>query len=73
MLESYFVYVGAGRHIWRFVHFAAAARDGDQAIEEATAEARAMGNEPAETYLAVPASACTTRRCDRDGHTATGL
>ena len=60
-MESYFVYVAGGRHVWRFVYFAVAASDGDDAIEQAVAEARVMGNTGAGGYLAVPASACTTR------------
>jgi hypothetical protein len=57
---SYFVYVSAGKHLWRFVFFAAAAEDGDDAIRQAWAEAVEMGSTPEGSYMAVPFSAITT-------------
>ena len=61
-MDSYFVYVGSGRHLWRFVYFATSARSGDDAIDQAVAEARAMGTTvDSADYMAVPFGAITTR------------
>lgn len=61
-MESYFVYVGEDRHVWRFVFYAEAARDGMDAIEQAQAEGRELGHEAGDGdgYMAVPQSAVTT-------------
>jgi hypothetical protein len=58
---NYFVYVNEAMHVWRFVHFSPDAPDGDAAIDEAVAEARAMGAEPNGSYMATPFDAVTTR------------
>jgi hypothetical protein len=63
-VDSYFVYVSAGRHLWRFVYFAKAAATGTDAISQAVVEARTMGNDGIGGYLAVPLSACTTETVD---------
>lgn len=61
-VEPYFVYVAGGRHVWRFVSYVERAASGDDAIDQAQAEARELGNDVSETgYMAVPASAITTR------------
>lgn len=59
---SWFVYCLQGRHLWRFIFFAPAAVSGAEAIDQAVAEARALGNEIEGSYMAAPLSALWTER-----------
>lgn len=60
MAEQFFVYVDAGRHLWRFV-YCNQHETADEAIHAAQREAIDMENEPASSYMAVPYSAITTK------------
>lgn len=62
-MGAFFVYVaGRARHEWRFVFLAKSAVDGDDAIDQAQAEATLLGNElDGVGYMAVAADAITTR------------
>lgn len=59
--RAYFVYVGSGRHVWRFVFLARHATDGADAIRQAWAEAIEMGETPTGSYMACAAKDITTR------------
>lgn len=56
-----FVQFGSGRHLWRYVYCGGPFVDGQEAIDAAEREARALNNPPASTYMAVPTPAISTR------------
>lgn len=57
---SWFVYVGNGKHCWRFVFFGEF-KDGKEAIDAVIREALEMDEFPADSYMAAPIPALYTR------------